>query len=78
MIVSEGATASYSKQKAPAHVADSGSDIDESTDLEESYSDSCSESESNIDEDLDPIKVLVATHQVQQWTRIMSRESGML
>ena len=62
MIVSEGATASYSKQKAPAHVADSGSDIDESTDLEESYSDSRSESESNIDEDIDPIKVLVATH----------------
>ena len=78
MIVSEGATASSSKWKAPAHVADSGSDIDESTDLEESDSDSCSESESNIDEDLDPIKVLVATHWVHQWTRIMSRESGML
>ena len=62
MIVSEGATASSSKRKAPAHVADSGSHIDESTDLEESYSDSCSESEINIDEDLDPIKVLVVTH----------------
>ena len=62
MIVSEGATVSSSKRKASAHVADSGSDIDESTDLEESDSDSCSESESNIDDDLDPIKVLLATH----------------
>ena len=62
MIVSEGATASSSKRKAPAHVANSGSHIDEKTDLEESYSDSCSESEINIDEDLDPIKVLVLTH----------------
>ena len=35
---------------------------DESTDLEKSDCDSCSESKSNIDEDLDPIKVLVATH----------------
>ena len=52
----------FFKAKSTSHVADSGSDIDESTDLEESDSDSCSESESNIDEDLDPIKVLVATH----------------
>ena len=35
---------------------------DESTDLEKGDCDSCSESESNIDEDIDPIKVLVATH----------------
>ena len=61
------AAANTSKQKAPTHVADSGSDIDESTDLEESDSDSCEmehepESESsNIDEDRDPIKVLRAT-----------------
>ena len=62
MIVSEGETASSSKLKAPAHVADSGSDIDESTDLQESDSHSCSESESNTNEDLDPTKVLIATH----------------
>ena len=55
------ATASSSKRKAPTHVVDSGSDTNESTDLEESDSDSCdvedeSESENNIDEDLDHIK----------------------
>ena len=67
IIVSAAATASSSKWKAPTHVADSGSDIYESTDLEESDSDSCemeneSKSESsNIDEDLDLIKVLRAT-----------------
>ena len=59
-------TASSSKRKAPAHVVDSGSDIDESTDLEESDSDSFemedeSESESNIDDDLDLIKVLITS-----------------
>ena len=82
MIVAAAVTASSSKRKAPTHVADSASDIDKCTDLEESNSDSCemedeSESESsNIDEDLDPIKVLRAT--VLQWQRNLSWESGML
>lgn len=55
-----------SKRKAPAHVAGSWSVIDESTNLKENDSDFCemedeSESGSNIDDDLDPIKVLIAT-----------------
>ena len=62
IIVPAAATASSPKWKAPTHVVDSGSDTNESTDLEESDSDSCdiedeSESENNIDEDQDPIKV---------------------
>ena len=62
IIVPAAATASSSKRKAPTHVVDSGSDTNESTDLEESDSDSCdmedeSESENNIDEDLDHTKV---------------------
>ena len=41
IIVTAAATASSSKWKAPTHVADSGLDTDESTDLEESNSNSC-------------------------------------
>ena len=66
IIVLAAATTSSSKRKGPTHVVDSGSDTNESTDLEESDSDSCdmedeSESENNIDEYLDHIKVLIAT-----------------
>ena len=67
MIVLAAGTASSSKWKALTHIANSGSDIDESADLEESNSDPYemedeSESESsNIYKDPDPIKVLRAT-----------------
>ena len=66
IIVPAVATASSSKRKAPTHVVDCGLDTNEITDLEESDSDSCdikdeSESGNNIDEDLDHIKVLIAT-----------------
>ena len=56
----------FFKGKAPTHVANSGSDTNESNDLEESDSDSCdmedeAESENNIDEYLDHIRVLIAS-----------------
>ena len=65
MIVPAAAAASSSKQRTPAHVADSGSDTNKTADLEESNSDSCDmedepESGSNRRRSR-PIKVLIAT-----------------